>query len=128
MPVTTAALLDSARARLAGAPQEGLGRERASRWRGTRIVPAGTAWHLGVLLLTEEQAFATAEVLRAAEQVRRGYSAESARARATRREQARRAASPRGRPCTSDGPRSTSPRSMPVRHPDPWRSSTGCPR
>lgn len=90
MPVTTAALLDAARARLAGAPQEGLGRERASRWRGTRIVPAGTAWHLGVLLLTEEQAFATAEVLRAAEQVRRGYSAESARARATRREQARR--------------------------------------
>ena len=90
MPVTTAALLGAARARLAGVPQEGLGREKRSRWRSLRIVPAGTAWHVGVLLLTEDRAFATAEILRAAEHVRRGYAAESARARADRREQARR--------------------------------------
>ncbi len=90
MPATTLALLDAARARLAGAAQEGLGREKVSRWRGTRIVPVGSAWHLGVLLLTDDEVFATAEVLRAAEHVRRGYAAESARARAERREQAHR--------------------------------------
>lgn len=90
MPGKTAALLDAARARLAGAPQDGLGREKVSRWRGTRIVPVGSAWHLGVLLLTDDEVLATAEVLRAAEHVRRGYAAESARARAARREQARR--------------------------------------
>ncbi len=90
MPQTAAALLTAARVRLAGAHQEGLGREKVSRWRGTRIVPAGAAWHVGVLLLTDTEVFATAEVLRAAEHVRRGYSAESARVRASRREQARR--------------------------------------
>ncbi|WP_309066729.1 glutaminase [Microbacterium sp.] len=87
---TTAALLDDARGRLAGAPREGLGVERSSRWRGTRIVRAGTAWHLGVLLLTDDGVLATGEVLRAAEPVRRGYPAESARQRAERRAQARR--------------------------------------
>jgi hypothetical protein len=82
---TTVSLLDDARRRLAGAPREGLGRLRASRWRSDRIVRAGEAWHLGVLLLTETHALATAEVLRAADPGRRGYTAESARERAERR-------------------------------------------
>lgn len=87
---TTVSLLDDARRRLAGAPREGLGRLRASRWRSDRIVRAGEAWHLGVLLLTDDAVLATGEILRAAEEVRRGYTADSARARAERRAQARR--------------------------------------
>ncbi len=51
-------------------------------------MPVGAAWHLGVLLLTDTHVLATAEVLRAADPGRRGYTAESARARAARREQA----------------------------------------
>lgn len=79
----TAAVVD-----LAGLPEEGLGEERESRWRGRRIVRVGSAWHLGVLLLTPTHALATAEVLRAADPGRRGYTAESARDRAARREEA----------------------------------------
>jgi len=78
-------LLDMARESLIGAPREGLGEERDSRWRGRRIVRVGEAWHLGVLLLTDEHTLATAEVLRAADPGRRGYTAESARERAERR-------------------------------------------
>lgn len=85
---TASALLTQAVRDLAGAPREGLGEERESRWRGRRIVRVGEAWHLGVLLLTETQALATAEVLRAADPGRRGYTAESARARAERRAEA----------------------------------------
>ncbi|MFC5432860.1 glutaminase [Microbacterium suwonense] len=87
---TTAALLESARRRLEGRPREGLGLLRTSRWRADRIVRAGEAWHLGVLLLTDDGVAETGEILRAAEEVRRGYPAESARARAERRAQARR--------------------------------------
>lgn len=86
----TAALLNDARRRLSGTPREGLGMLRRSRWRADRIVRAGEAWHLGVLLLTDDGVLATGEILRAAEEVRRGYTAESARARAERRAQARR--------------------------------------
>lgn len=86
----TQELLRDARARLAGVPRESLGRERTSRWRADRIVRAGAAWHLGVLLLTDDGVLSTAEILRAAEPVRRGYTADSARARAERRAQARR--------------------------------------
>lgn len=82
---TAAQLLDDARSALAAAPKEGLGEEHESRWRGHRIVRIGEAWHLGVLLLTDTHALATAEVLRAAELGRRGYTAESARDRAERR-------------------------------------------
>lgn len=82
---TASALLASARSGLAGAPREGLGEERRSRWRGHRIVRIGEAWHLGVLLLTDDRTLATAEVLRAADPGRRGYTAESARERAARR-------------------------------------------
>jgi hypothetical protein len=84
--VTTAsALLTQAVQDLASAPKEGLGEEKDSRWRGRRIVRVGEAWHLGVILLTDTHALATAEVLRAADPGRRGYTAESARARAERR-------------------------------------------
>lgn len=85
---TAAALLAQAVHELEGAPKEGLGEERDSRWRGRRIVRVGEAWHLGVLLLTDTHALATAEVLRAADPGRRGYTAESARARAERRAEA----------------------------------------
>lgn len=86
--MTASALLTQAVRDLVGAPKEGLGEERDSRWRGRRIVRVGEAWHLGVLLLTETHALATAEVLRAADPGRRGYTAESARERAARREEA----------------------------------------
>lgn len=83
-------LLDRARAALSGLPQEALGREKTSRWRAPRIVRAGSAWHVGALLIGDDAVFATAEVLRAAAPVRRGYAAESARARAERRAEASR--------------------------------------
>ncbi|RBO73661.1 glutaminase, partial [Microbacterium sp. H6] len=60
---TASALLTQAVHDLKGAPKEGLGEQRDSRWRGRRIVRVGEAWHLGVLLLTETHALATAEVL-----------------------------------------------------------------
>ncbi len=85
---TTAALLDAARVALAGVTKEGLGEERSSRWRGERIVRIGQAWHVGVLLLTDDRVLATGEVLRAADPGRRGYTAESARERAARRQMA----------------------------------------
>ena len=81
-------ILSAARAALSGIPKEGLGEERTSRWRGQRIVRVGEAWHVGVLLLTDERVFATGEILRAADPGRRGYAAESARERAARRQMA----------------------------------------
>lgn len=83
---TAAGILDAARTSLLDVAKEGLGEERSSRWRGERIVRVGDAWHIGVLLLTDDRVLATAEVLRAADPGRRGYTAESARARATRRQ------------------------------------------
>lgn len=88
MQATASDLLTRAVDELAGLPKEGLGEERESRWRGKRIVRVGEAWHLGVLLLTETHALATAEILRAADPGRRGYTAESARERAARRAEA----------------------------------------
>jgi hypothetical protein len=85
---TAAALLAQAVRDVSGAPKEGLGEQRDSRWRGRRIVRVGDAWHLGVLLLTDTRVLATAEVLRAADPGRRGYTADSARARAERRAEA----------------------------------------
>jgi hypothetical protein len=87
---TTVSLIADARRRLAGAPRQSLGLLRTSRWRADRIVRAGEAWHLGVLLLTDDAVLATGEILRAAEEVRRGYTADASRARAERRAQARR--------------------------------------
>jgi len=85
---SASALLAAARARLGGVRREGLGEERHSRFRGHRIVRIGEAWHVGVLLLTDEHALATAEILRASDAPRRGYPAESARVRAERRSMA----------------------------------------
>ena len=81
------AMLGNARRELAGLPTELLGRWSTPRRilgvpRAPRIVPAGDAWHLGVLLLTDDQVLATGEVVRAREEVRRGFTAESQRERA----------------------------------------------
>ncbi len=85
---TASEVIAAAVPRLAAVSKEGLGEERESRWRGRRIVRVGEAWHVGVLLLTGTHVLATAEVLRAADAGRRGYTAESARERAVRREEA----------------------------------------
>lgn len=80
-------LLEAARIRLADVPREALGELREARrtfgiTRAPRIVPAGEAWHLGVLLVADEQVAATGEIIRAREEVRRGFPAESQRRRA----------------------------------------------
>ncbi|WEK13486.1 MAG: glutaminase [Candidatus Microbacterium phytovorans] len=86
---TAAALLASARVRLAGAPREPLGDWASSRrllgfGRAPRIVPVDEVWHLGVLLLGDSAVYATGEVLRAREDVVRGFTAQSQRERAER--------------------------------------------
>jgi hypothetical protein len=80
-------ILAAARHDLAGLPMEQLGRWANPRRilgipRAPRIAPAGTAWHLGVLLITDEQLLATGDIIRAREEVRRGFTAESQRERA----------------------------------------------
>ncbi|MGC5170608.1 glutaminase [Microbacterium sp. DT81.1] len=80
-------IFDAARARLADLPREGLGRMTHPRrilglTRAPRIVPVGTAWHLGVLLVGDATVMATGEITRAVDPGRRGYAAESARHRA----------------------------------------------
>lgn len=82
-----AALLEAARRRLGGVPRERLGELRRPRRilgvpRAARIVPVGAAWHLGVLLLTDDGVLATGDVVRARAEAVRGYTAESQRARA----------------------------------------------
>lgn len=94
-------LLDRARARLEGAPREGLGelvrpRRVLGLARAPRIVPRGTAWHLGVLLLTDDALLATGDILRARTEARRGYAAESQRRRAELAAAARRGGFPEG--------------------------------
>ncbi len=81
------ALFDDARTRLAGLPRERLGRSVPARRilgiaRAPRIVPVGEAWHLGVLLLTDDAVLATGDIVRARFEVRRGYAAQSQRERA----------------------------------------------
>lgn len=80
-------LLDAARTRLAERPREALGRLALPRrvlgiGRAPRIVPVGEAWHLGVLLLADDAVLATGTILRAREEARRGYTAQSQRERA----------------------------------------------
>ena len=80
-------LLDDARARLASAPREALGELVTPRRllgipRVPRIERRGEAWHLGVLLLTDDAVLATGDVIRARHEARRGYAAESQRHRA----------------------------------------------
>ncbi len=81
------ALLEDARRRLAGSPVERLGTPASSRrllgfGRAPRIVPAGEAWHVGVLLIGADDLAATGDIVRARAEVIRGYTAESQRARA----------------------------------------------
>lgn len=81
------AQFDSARMLLADAPVVHLGSWTVPKRvfglaRAPRVVPAGTAWHLGVLLLTEDAVFSTGEIVRAQEEDRRGFTAESQRQRA----------------------------------------------
>ncbi|MDY0910248.1 glutaminase [Microbacterium sp. CFBP9034] len=85
--MSTSALLDHARERLTGVPREGLGelvepRRMLGIARAPRIVPRGTAWHLGALLLTDDAVLATGDIVRARAEARRGFTAESQRRRA----------------------------------------------
>ena len=80
-------LFAAARRDLAGLPTEQLGRWTTPRRilgvpRSPRITPAGDAWHLGVLLMTDDAVLATGDIVRAREEVRRGFAAESQRERA----------------------------------------------
>ena len=88
-------LFDAARARLGGAPREALGKLIEPRRvlgiaRAARIVRRGSAWHLGALLLTDDAVLATGDIVRAREEARRGYAAESQRQRAALAAAARR--------------------------------------
>lgn len=85
--MSAATVLQGARARLRGARQEALGELIESRrvlgiGRAPRIVRRGAAWHLGVLLLTDDAVLATGEIVRARQEARRGYAAQSQRVRA----------------------------------------------
>lgn len=85
--MSTNELLDAARTRLGGAPREALGelivpRRLLGIARAPRIERRGSAWHLGVLLLTDDAVLATGEVVRARHDAPRGYTAESQRHRA----------------------------------------------
>ncbi|MEU1971617.1 glutaminase [Microbacterium sp. NPDC019599] len=89
------ALLDDARDRLGSVSREGLGELVVPRRvlgiaRPPRIVRRGSAWHLGVLLLTDGAVLATGQIVRARAEVRRGYAAESQRERAALAAAARR--------------------------------------
>lgn len=80
-------MLSAARARLGDAPRERLGDLQEGRRllgfpRAARIAPRGTAWHLGVLLLTDDGVLATGDIVRSRAEVRRGFAAESQRRRA----------------------------------------------
>ena len=80
-------LVDDARAGLAGCPREALGElPQRSRVlgiaRAPRVVRRGSAWHLGVLLLTDDAVLATGDVVRAREEVPRGYTSQAQRRRA----------------------------------------------
>ncbi|QAY60157.1 glutaminase [Microbacterium protaetiae] len=82
-----AQLLDAARRRLAGVGQERLGefvqpRRVLGITRAPRIVPRQSIWHVGALLLGADAVYATGEIVRAREEVRRGFTAESQRERA----------------------------------------------
>ncbi|NHI15621.1 glutaminase [Microbacterium excoecariae] len=103
-----AALLDDARARLDGVPRVRLGRGREARrlarvFGGRPVVePVASAWHLGVLLVGDEKLWATGDIVRAAEEVRRGYTAESQRVRASIRAMAFRGGFAEGEVCHID--------------------------
>ena len=81
------AMLESARSQLEGLPREALGEVVIPRRilgisRATRVEPRGTAWHLGVLLLTDDAVLSTGQIIRARAEAPRGFTAESQRERA----------------------------------------------
>ena len=83
------AVLDGARQRLAAAPRERLGdwahaRRLLGFGRAPRIVPVGEAWHVGVLLIGDDEVWATGEILRARTEAPRGYTAQAQRERSER--------------------------------------------
>lgn len=85
--MSTVGLFDAARERLSGLPREGLGelvepRRLLGIPRAPRIVPRGSAWHLGALLVGEDAVYAVGDILRSHEEVRRGYTAVAQRERA----------------------------------------------
>lgn len=85
--MTASELFDAARDRLRDAPREALGelvvpRRILGLARAARIERRGDAWHLGVLLVTDDAVLATGDIIRARAEVRRGYTAESQRRRA----------------------------------------------
>ena len=99
--MTVVELLAHTRLRLAGAPREALGIDAQQRRilgiaRAPRIVADGSVWHLGALLVGDEEVYATGEVIRSAPEVRRGYAAESQRQRAARAAAAFRGGFPEG--------------------------------
>ncbi|SFR93824.1 hypothetical protein SAMN04487846_0862 [Microbacterium sp. cf046] len=101
--MSTSALLADARAELVDAPQEALGEMIVPRrvlgvGRSTRIVRRGAAWHLGVLLLVDDGVLATGDIVRARQEVRRGFTAESQRRRAELAAAARRGGFAEGEP------------------------------
>lgn len=96
-----AELFAAARGRLTEAPQELLGQWRTPRrvlgiGAEPKIVAVGTAWHIGAILLTDDAVAVVGEVVRVSDPGRRGYAAESARARAATRAAALRGRVPEG--------------------------------
>ena len=94
-------MLDAARSRLADAPREALGeliepRRVLGLGRSPRIVRRGSAWHVGVLLITDDAVLATGDIVRARAEVRRGFTAESQRRRAELAAAARRGGTAEG--------------------------------
>lgn len=104
---TAVALIADARRRLVDVPRQRLGVRHEGRrllglGRALRILPAGDAWHLGVLLIGDDTVLATGEVLRARAEAIRGYTAESQRARSDRAAAAARGGFGEGEPVHLD--------------------------
>lgn len=100
-------LLQRARHRLRGHPTEALGELQVRPRilgipRAPRIVPVTEAWHLGILLLTEDDVRETGHVVRARTEARRGYAAQSQRERAALAAAARRGGFAEGQPVHID--------------------------
>ncbi len=94
-------LFTAARVRLAAVPRETLGEWRTPKAvfgvaRAPRIVDVGSAWHVGALLIGDDEVWSVGEIVRAQDPGRRGYAAESARARAEVRAAALRGKIPEG--------------------------------
>ncbi len=102
-----AALIADARTRLIAVPRERLGVRHEGRkllgfGRALRILPVGEAWHVGALLIGDDEVFATGEILRARAEAVRGYTAESQRARSDRAAAAARGGFGEGEPVHLD--------------------------